>query len=113
MPSERAAYAGPPACQPPSSRARAFADMRRSSGTTCCCPDAMTPLFPKWLWMARPLPRDDQAMSSFFAIVLLPLIVILLIAAVAAAVHRDGYGTRTPPPSRRSWADGLPVAHVR
>jgi len=37
----------------------------------------------------------------------------LFIAAVAAAVHRDGYGTRTPPPSHRSWADGSPAAHVR
>ena len=52
-------------------------------------------------------------MWSFFAIVLLPLIVLLLIVAVAAAVHRDGYGTRTPPPSHRSWADGFPAAHVR
>lgn len=52
-------------------------------------------------------------MSNLFALVVLPLLVILLTVALAAVVHRDGYGTRTPPPSHRSWANDLPTPHVR
>jgi hypothetical protein len=50
---------------------------------------------------------------SIVAVVLVLALLAALAVALAVVVHRDGYGTLTPPTSQRSWDDGTSVAVQR